>query len=103
MNERNYDSLLSLFIQEIKKLKNPSFVDPENWTLCDDLLNGVSVGTAIEDESDRKLLHQIGQKYKLIPLCDHEVVGFDRSDDGEINFGVVETDFGRLKIEPRER
>lgn len=102
MNSQNYRKLLSSFVQKIKELKNPSFVKPEKWTLCHDLQNGVSVATTIAEESDRKLLHKIGQQYGLIPLCPNEVVGLDLNKDGEINFAVVETTFGRLKIEPRK-
>jgi len=102
MNKKNYTTLLSSFAQEIKELKNPSFVKPENWTLCHDLQNGVSVGTTITDELDRKMLHKIGQKYGLIPLCPNEVVGLDLTNDNKINFAVVETIFGRLKIDPKK-
>jgi hypothetical protein len=70
--------------------------------LCHDLQNGVSVSTPITEESDRKLLHKLGQQFSLIPLCPNEVVGLDLTKDGEINFAVVETTFGRLKIEPRK-
>ena len=93
---------MSSFVKNIKELNNPSFVNPEKWTLCHDLQNGVSVGSIIADESDRKLLHRIGQQYGLIPLCPNEVVGLDLAKDGEINFAVVETAFGRLKIEPKK-
>ncbi len=102
MNNKNYTTLLSSFVHEIRKLKNPSFIKPEKWTICHDLQNGVSVGTTITDELDRKLLHKIGQKYGLIPLCPNEVVGLDLTKDGKINFCVVETTFGRLKIEPKK-
>ena len=102
MNNQNYRNRLSSFVRKIKELKTPSFVKPEEWTFCHDLQNGVSVVAAITDESDRKLLHKIGQQYGLIPLCPNEVVGLDLSKDGKINFTVVETTFGRLKIEPRK-
>ncbi|MBM9521254.1 hypothetical protein JWG39_15650 [Desulforhopalus vacuolatus] len=102
MNNQNYRNCLSLFVKKIKELKNPSFVKPEEWKLCHDLQNGVSVVASITDESDRKLLHKIGQQYGLIPLCPNEVVDLDFSKDGEINFAVVETIFGRLKIEPKK-
>jgi len=46
------------------------------------------------------MLHNIGQKYGLIPICPNEVVGLDLTDE-KINFAVVETIFGRLKIEPK--
>jgi len=101
MNKKKYATLLSSFVQEIKGLKNPSFVKPENWTICHDLQNGVSVGTTITGELDRKVLHKIGQKYGLIPLCPNEVVGLDLTNDNKINFAVVETIFGRLKIDPK--
>ena len=91
-----------MFVKKIRGLKNPSFAKPEEWTLCHDLQNGVSIVDRITDESDRRLLHEIGQQYGLIPLCPNEVVGLDLSKDGEINFAVVETTFGRLKIEPRK-
>ena len=102
MNKKNYTTLLASFVKEINGLENSSFVNPETWTICHDLQNGVSVGTAVTDELDRKLLHKIGQKYGLIPLCPNEVVGLDLTKKGEINFAVVETIFGRLKIEPQK-
>ncbi len=100
MNKKNYKSLLSSFIQEIRELKNPSFRTPENWTLGHDLENGVLTENTITDEYDRKLLHEIGRKYGLIPLCADEVVGLEFLDDDhrEIDFAVVETVFGRLRI-----
>jgi hypothetical protein len=100
--KKNYKTLLSSFVKQIKELDNPSFINPEKWALCHDLQNGVSVGSTIADESDRKLLHKIGQQYGLIPLCPNEVVGLDFLEDGQINFAVVETVFGRLKIEPKK-
>jgi len=102
MAKENYKSLLCSFVQEIKELENPSFVNPENWTLCHDLLNGVSTGISITNELDRKLLHKIGLKYGLIPLCKNEVVGLEMLNNDKINFGVVETIFGRLKIPPKK-
>jgi len=42
MKEKNYKHLLDLFIHEVKKLRNPSFINLENWTIADDLLNGVA-------------------------------------------------------------
>ena len=102
MNQKNYTTHLSSFVQEIKELKNPSFVKPEKWKICYDLQNGVLVGVTITDELDRKLLHKIGQKHGLIPLCPNEVVGLDLTKEGKINFAVVETTFGRLKIEPKK-
>jgi len=72
------------------------------WTLCQDLQNGVSIASTITDKSDRKLLHKIGQQYGLIPLCPNETVGLEFLEDGQIKFAVVETIFGRLKINPHK-
>ncbi len=100
--KKNYNSQLSSFVKQIKELNNPSFVNLEKWTLCQDLQNGVSIASTITDKSDRKLLHKIGQQYGLIPLCPNETVGLEFLEDGQIKFAVVETIFGRLKINPHK-
>jgi hypothetical protein len=43
MKEKNYKLFLDSFLQEVKKIKNPSFINIENWTIADDLLNGRNV------------------------------------------------------------
>ena len=101
MKEKNYKHLLDLFLQEVKKLKNPSFINLENWTIADDLLNGVVIGYIINDQSDRELLHNIGLKYGLIPLCPGEVVDIDVSSEDTIIRSFVRTMFGKLQISPQ--
>ena len=101
MKEKNYKHLLDLFMQEVKKLRNPSFINLENWTIADDLLNGVVIGYTINDQSDRELLHGIGLKYGLIPLCPGEVVDIDVSSEGTIIMSFVRTMFGKLQISPQ--
>jgi len=101
MKEKNYKHLLDLFMQEVKKLRNPSFINLENWTIADDLLNGVVIGYTINDQSDRELLHSIGLKYGLIPLCPGEVVDIDVSSEGTIIRSFVRTMFGKLQISPQ--
>jgi len=71
-------------------------------SLCDDLDNGVSIGCSIANLSDRKLLHQIGQKHGLIPLCKNEVVDLEMDDDYKPKYAIVRTSFGTLKILPRK-
>lgn len=100
MKEKNYKNLLSLFKQEVKKMKNPSFINIEDWTLSDDLLNGVLIGYTIKDKSDRELIHNIGLKYGLIPLCPNEFVDLDLSSEGKPIRSVVMTLFGKLQIKP---
>ena len=72
----------------------------ESWTIADDLLNGVIIGYTIKDQSDRELLHSIGLKYNLIPLCQGEVVDIDVSSEGKIIRSFVRTIFGKLQISP---
>ena len=98
MKEKNYKLLLDSFLQEVKKMKNPSFINIENWTIADDLLNGVIIGHTITDQSDRELLHSIGLKHSLIPLCPGEVVDIDVSSEGKIIRSFVRTIFGKLQI-----
>ena len=94
MKKKNYKRLFNLFVQDVKKVKNSSFVNINNWTLADDLLNGVLIGYTISDQSDRELLHSIGRKYGLIPLCPDEVVDIDVSGEGKIIGSFVRTMFG---------
>jgi hypothetical protein len=96
MKKKNYKHLLNLFVKDVKKIENPSFVNIDNWTLSDELLNGVIIGYTIFDQSDRELLHSIGRKYGLIPLCSDEVVDIEVSGDGKILASFVRTMFGKL-------
>ena len=100
MKEKNYKLLLDSFLQEVKKMKNPSFINIENWTIADDLLNGVIIGHTITDQSDRELLHSIELKHSLIPLCSGVVVGIGVSSEGRIIRSFVRTIFGKLQINP---
>ncbi len=100
MSKQNYKSLFSAFIQEIKELPNSGFRDMENWSLSDDLENGVLIGYPISNSSERKLLHKIGQKFGLIPLCPHEVVDIEMGDNFVPKYAFVRTSYGNLKILP---
>jgi len=81
-------------------MKNPSFINIENWTIADDLLNRVIIGHTITDQSDRELLHNIELKHSLIPLYSGVVVGIDVSSEGKIIRSFVRTIFGKLQISP---
>jgi hypothetical protein len=94
----NFDKKFKMFRQEIKKLKSPAFTNIQNWTLLKDLQNGIDIGYTIENRSDREMLHRIGLKYGLIPLCPNEVVDLDLSDDGIPIRSVVRTSFGNMPI-----
>jgi len=98
MKKKNYKRLFNLFIKDVKKIKNSSFVNIDSWTLSDDILNGVLIGYTIFDQSDRELLHSIGRKFDLIPLCPDEFVDIEVSDEGKIFGSFVRTMFGKLYI-----
>jgi len=98
MKEKNFKNEFKLFMEEIEQTNNPSLINLENWVLSKDLLNGVKIGYTIENQSDRELLHEIGLKYGLIPLCSNEVVDLDLSDKGEPFRSIVRTKFGKLEI-----
>ena len=98
MKKKNYKRLFNSFIQDVKKIENTLFINIDNWTLADDLLNGVLIGYTIRNQSDRELLHNIGRKYGLIPLCTDEVVDIDVSNEGKIIGSFVRTIFGKLYI-----
>lgn len=101
MNKKNYKPLFNKFKQEIKDTNNRSFKNVDNWTIADDLLNGVLIGYTIKERSERELLHHIGLKYGLIPLCPDEVVDIDVSDDNRIMRSFVRTIFGKMQISPK--
>ena len=37
MKKKNYKRLFNLFVKDVKKIKNSSFVNIDNWKLSDDL------------------------------------------------------------------
>ena len=102
MKKKNYKSILAKFKKEIKDTNNHVFHGVDDWTLANDLLNGVLIGYTINERSKRELLHQIGLKYSLIPLCPGEVVDIDVSEDNRIMRSFVRTIFGKMQISPKK-
>ena len=102
MKKIDYKKKFKMFMKEIKKTKSPAFINLENWTLLNDLQNGVQIGYEVEKQSDRELLHEIGLKYGLIPLCPNEVVDLDLSDDGIPIRSIVRTKFGKMTIKKKD-
>ena len=98
MCDKDFDRLLESFISEIKELDLDTFRNPECWTLCEVVGNGVEIGYEIETAAERKILHHIGQKYNLIPLCPNDQIGVDYSSKVKPFSLVVETAFGKLPI-----
>jgi hypothetical protein len=96
MSNNTYQSRLRDFVAEIEQLNIPTFIATDRWCLCEDIQNGVSIGYALESPSDRKILHHIGQRYGLIPLCPGDVVDLETSGGGMT--AVVRTPFGKLPL-----
>ncbi len=100
MKEKNFKILLEKFKKEICDTQFSVFQNIEKWTLAHDVQNAVLIGYIINDKSKRLLLHRIGLKYSLIPLCPGEVVDIDYSDDLKIVRSYVRTQFGKMQISP---
>jgi len=98
VDKTDYKPLFDAFRHEIKNNNNPSFVDVDSWTMADDLPNGVLLPYTIKDRSARELLHRVGRKYGLIPLCPDEVVDIDVSGGNKIMRSFVRTLFGEMDI-----
>jgi hypothetical protein len=98
MNKKTYISRLADFVNEIKELDIAVFKEPDTWVLSDELENGVKVGYKIPSSSERRILHHIGQRYGLIPLCPGEVVDLEYSEDQNSMFVIVRTEYGSLPI-----
>jgi len=56
MKKENYKSILSKFKREIKNTHNHVFHDVDNWTMANDIMNGVLIGYTINERSERELL-----------------------------------------------
>lgn len=98
MKKNDYKKAFKLFIKEIKRTQCSAFLNVNNWALLKDLQNGVQIDCEIKAQADRELLHQIGLKYGLIPLCPNEVVDIDLSESGIPVRSVVKTSFGKMTI-----
>ena len=103
MHREDYRPNFLAFIQEITKLNNPAFERCDEWWLSGEPLNAVSLRQQINDEADRRLLHEIAQEFGLIALCPHELINIDVSGDEERITGVyVVSIFGRLYLKKRK-
>jgi len=99
MKEKDYKSNLLLLKEEVKHLHEPYFINVDEWCLCGEPLNGVTIGYAIEDQCARKLIHYIGLKNKLLILCPNDVVDIDVKDN-KILGSFIRSDYGKLQIKP---
>lgn len=79
MKDIDYTKQLNSFIAEIIDMGIDEFKNPEDWTLSTETLNGVLIGYELPTKSSRLLLHEIGQKHGLIPLCPDDVIDLKMS------------------------
>jgi len=79
MKDIDYSKQLELFIAEIIGMGIDEFRQPEKWTLSTDTLNGVLIGYELPTKTSRTLLHEIGQKHGLIPLCPDDMIDLKMS------------------------
>lgn len=98
MKENDYKHSLKLFKNEIKALNEQAFVNIDRWHLSGEPLNGVSV-EFIEESCARKLLHYVGLKHGLLPLCPNDLVDLEVKEDKIIG-SIIRSDFSVLKIKP---
>ncbi len=94
--KKEYKVALDLFIKEVRKLKSNLFTNIDNWALDEDILNGVLLGYSIQDEKSRLFIHNMGEKYGLIPLCPEDLIDLDYS-TGNMR-PVIITKFGQYPI-----
>ena len=81
MQDIDYTKQLDSFVAEIINMGIDEFKNPEIWTLSNETLNGVLIGYELPTKASRSLLHEIGQKHGLIPLCPDDVIDLKMSKD----------------------
>ncbi|NEX21227.1 hypothetical protein G3480_13030 [Thiorhodococcus mannitoliphagus] len=81
MKDIDYSKKLNAFIAEIIDLGVDEFKNPSAWTLRQDPLNAVSIDYELPTQASRSLLHEIGQKHGLIPMCPDDMIDLVMSKD----------------------
>ena len=101
MKDLDYSKQLKLFIAEIIDKDIDEFIQPEKWTLSTDTLNGVLIGYELPTKSSRTLLHEIGQKHGLIPLCPDDMIDLKMSKEFKPVGVVVKSRHGEFMVRKR--
>lgn len=81
IKDLDYTKQFNSFISQIIDMGIDEFKRPEDWILSEETLNGVLIGYELPTKSSRLLLHEVGQKYGLIPLCPDDVIDLKMSKD----------------------
>ena len=100
MKNIDYRKQIKSFIAEIVDMDIDEFKNPENWTISTEVLNGVLIGYELPTKSSRLLLHEVGQKHSVIPLCPDDVIDLKMSKDykPEGVIVIVRSRYGELLV-----
>jgi orotidine-5'-phosphate decarboxylase len=98
MTDIDYSKQIRSFIAEIIAMDVDEFKDPEKWTRSKEILNGVKIGYELPIKSSRMLLHEIGQKHGVIPLCPDDVVDLKLSKEFEPVGVIVISRHGEFSV-----
>ena len=98
MNDKDCRPQLKSFLEEIRVMDVDEFHNIDSWRLSEEMLNGVLVAYELPTKTSRRLLHVIGQKHGLVPMCPNDVIDLKMSDDYKpIGFEVI-TIHGRFLV-----
>ena len=98
MKNIDYRKQIKSFIAEIVDMDIDEFKNPENWTISTEVLNGVLIGYELPTKSSRLLLHEVGQKHSVIPLCPDDVIDLKMSKDYKLEGVIVRSRYGELFV-----
>ncbi len=98
----DYRKMFDEFISEILKQDIQEFGSTTTWRLSGDPLNGVDIGYNMPSKSSRALLHEIGQKHGLIPMCPGDLIDLELTDDYTPKCMVVISKYGNFTIKPKD-
>ncbi len=103
MKDNEYKKQLASFIAEIIEADIDEFKNPKKWTLSKEVLNGVLIGYELPRKSSRLLLHEIGQKHNLIPLCPDDLVDIKMSKEYKPEGAIVKSRWGEFSINAKNK
>jgi len=101
MKEKNYSNQLESFVVEIIDLGIDEFKDPGKWILSKEILNGVLIGYELLTKTGRLLLHEIGQKHGVIPLCPDDTIDLKMSKEYTPEGVIVRSKHGVFSVDKK--
>jgi len=102
MKNIDYSKQLDSFVAEVINMAMDEFENPENWTLSTQTLNGVLIGYELPTKSSRSLLHEIGQKHGLVPLCPDDVIDLKLSQNHKPEGVIVISRHGEFMVRKKK-